>query len=95
MDQKRTQDEFIEQVNALNKGFTVVGKYIGSSELVDIKCSNGHVWSVRPTNLFSHNSGCPYCANKAVWIGYNDMWTTAPEMASWLAYPEDGFKYTK
>lgn len=95
MDKKRTQEEFTEQVNALNKGFAVIGKYIDSRTPVDIQCNNEHIWSVRPTNLFSHSSGCPYCANKAVWIGYNDMWTTAPEIAKLLANPEDGYKYTK
>ena len=44
----------------INKGFTVVGQYIGARVPVDIRCSNEHIWSVRPTNLFSHNSGCPY-----------------------------------
>lgn len=95
MEQKRTQDEFIKQVESLNKGFTVVGQYIGARVPVDIRCSNEHIWSVRPTNLFSHNSGCPYCANKAVLIGYNDMWTTAPTIAKLLVNPEDGYKYTK
>lgn len=95
MDQKRTQEEFVERVNALNKDFVVVGRYMDTRTSVDIKCGNGHIWPVRPTNLLSHNSGCPYCANKAVWVGYNDMWTTAPEIAGLLACPEDGYKYTK
>lgn len=95
MDQRKTQEEFIGQVNALNKGFKVVGQYIDSRTPVDIQCNKGHVWPVRPTNLLSHNSGCPYCANKSVWIGYNDMWTTSPEVASLLLNPEDGYKYTQ
>lgn len=95
MNQKRTQEEFVEQVNALNKGFTVVGKYIDARTPVDIQCNNGHIWPVRPTNLLSHDSGCPYCTNKKVWIGYNDMWTTAPEIAKLLVNLEDGHKYTR
>lgn len=95
MDQKLTQDEFVRRVNSLNKGFTVVGQYIGMRDYVDIQCSKGHIWPVIPTNLFSHNSGCPYCANRYVWVGYNDMWTTAPEIAKLLVNPEDGYKYTK
>lgn len=27
--------------------------------------------------------------------GYNDMWTTAPELAKYLSNPDDGYKYTK
>lgn len=40
-------------------------------------------------------TGCPVCDNKRVIIGYNDMWTTAPEIASLLADKNDGYKYTK
>ena len=95
MDRRRTQEQFIEQVCALDKGFTVVGKYTSAKTPVDVQCSHGHIWSVRPTNLLSRNSGCPYCANKAVWVGDNDMWTTAPEIAKLLANPKDGYQYTK
>ena len=95
MNKKRTQEEFVKQVNALNKGFTVVGEYTGARMPVNIQCENGHIWSARPTNLLSHNSGCPYCANKKILVGYNDMWTTAPEIAKLLVNPEDGYKYTK
>ena len=95
MDQKRTQKEFVERVSALNKGFTVAGKYINAQTPVNIQCNEGHIWPVRPTNLLGHNSGCPYCANKAVLVGYNDMWTTVPKIAKLLADPEDGYKYTK
>lgn len=28
-------------------------------------------------------------------VGYNDMWTTRPDMAKLLKNPEDGYKYTK
>ena len=35
------------------------------------------------------------CTNQRVVIGINDMWTTNPELASLLANPEDGYKYTK
>jgi len=41
--------------------------------------------------------GCPYCCSspKKILIGFNDMWTTNPELAKLLANPEDGYKYTQ
>lgn len=38
-------------------------------------------------------SNCPYCANRKILIGFNDMWTTNPKLASLLADEEDGYKY--
>ena len=38
---------------------------------------------------------CPVCAGKKVLIGYNDLWTTHPEIAQLLKDPNDGYKYSK
>lgn len=46
-------------------------------------------------NSLTHKQGCAVCAGKKVLIGYNDIWTTAPELAKLLTNPEDGYKYTK
>ena len=40
-------------------------------------------------------SKCPYCVGKRIKIGFNDMWTTSPEMAELLKNPEDGYTHTK
>lgn len=39
--------------------------------------------------------GCNVCCNRKIKIGYNDMWTTNPKLASLLANPSDGYKYTQ
>lgn len=58
------------------------------------KC--GHEFDSLPTNVFKNNDiCCPYCSNHRVLVGFNDMWTTAPEYAKHLKNPEDGYKYTK
>lgn len=56
--------------------------------------SCGHEWE---SGVAGRNAGtnCPYCANQKVWVGFNDMWTTNPELAKLLANPEDGYKYTQ
>lgn len=57
------------------------------------KC--GHEWD-SAINTRSKGHGCPYChGNHKILKGYNDMWTTNPELASLLANPEDGYRYTQ
>lgn len=41
-----------------------------------------HVWSASPNSRTNRRSGCPYCANKKVLAGFNDLQTLLPEIAS-------------
>lgn len=54
----------------------------------------GHEWETSVGGR-SEGQGCVYCSGQKVLIGFNDMWTTAPEIANMLLNPEDGYKYTK
>jgi hypothetical protein len=54
----------------------------GSSVKVRWKCSKGHIWQVAVVSRTNSQSGCPVCADQAVWIGYNDLATTKPELAA-------------
>ena len=45
------------------------------------KCKHGHTWKARIPNRVNNGSGCPYCAGKAVWPGFNDLATTHPDVA--------------
>ena len=40
-----------------------------------------------------NKNGCNVCSNQKVLKGYNDMWTTNPNLAKLLADPNDGYKY--
>ena len=46
-------------------------------------CSNGHSYQSRIASRTgkNRNDGCPYCSNKKILIGYNDLQTTYPEIA--------------
>lgn len=44
------------------------------------KCSLGHEWAVKLYHRVNSRSGCPYCANKRVLAGYNDLATTHPHL---------------
>ncbi len=39
-------------------------------------------------------SGCPYCSGRKVLIGFNDFWTTHPELAKLLKDAKRGFEVT-
>ena len=45
------------------------------------KCKFGHTWKASPNSRVS-GRGCPYCSDNLVWIGFNDLVTTHPEIAA-------------
>lgn len=44
------------------------------------KCQEGHEWIASVIDR-NKNRGCPYCGNKKIIVGYNDLTTTNPELA--------------
>ena len=54
----------------------------GSTKKVWWKCLNNHSWLISPNNRTSQKSGCPYCSNKKVLEGYNDLAIINPKIAS-------------
>ena len=64
------------------------------------KCSKGHSYEARIDHRCSMNSGCPYCANKKVLVGENDLQTLYPDLAAEWAYdfnekaPSEYFPYS-
>lgn len=64
----------------------------GSDRKVWWICEKGHEWEA---SLYSRAKsklkvGCPYCANKAVWVGYNDLVTANPSLALEWNYEKNG-----
>ena len=63
-----------------------------SNKKVWWKCNNGHEWQA---TIASRNSrcGCPYCSNKKVLKGYNDLQTVNPTLAKeWNYEKNDNLK---
>ncbi|WP_297419326.1 hypothetical protein [Clostridium sp.] len=61
------------------------------------ECLNcGNIDTISEYNL-SHHQGCNVCCKPTnkVLVGYNDMWTINPDLASLLANPDNGYKYTQ
>jgi hypothetical protein len=57
-----------------------VGK--GSNKAVAWKCLMGHRWKASPTSRINKKSGCPFCSNQKILLGFNDLVTVNPELAS-------------
>ena len=55
----------------------------GSNKKREWKCSIGHIWMISPEQRTGNKkSGCPYCANKKLLIGFNDLATRYPDIAA-------------
>ncbi len=54
---------------------------LGSNRIVWWKCNHGHQWEMRTTQR-TRGQGCPYCSNRRVLPGYNDLMSTHPEIAA-------------
>lgn len=44
-------------------------------------CREGHRWEASPYKVLRRGHGCPFCANRQVWTGWNDLKTTHPGLA--------------
>lgn len=66
----------------------------GSKYKVHWRCTLGHEW-IASIERRTRGDGCPYCkgGTNLVLKGYNDMWTTNPELAKMLVDPDDGYRY--
>ncbi|MBO5005058.1 MAG: zinc-ribbon domain-containing protein [Clostridia bacterium] len=53
----------------------------GSDKKVWWICSKGHEWETQVKNR-TRGTGCPYCSNQKVLVGYNDLLTINPKLAS-------------
>ena len=61
---------------------------LGSKKKVWWSCSNGHEWEAS-VNHRAKGRGCPYCSNKKVWPGFNDLQTRFPNVAQEWAYDKN------
>ena len=52
-------------------------------------CEKGHEWEAT-VNSRSNGNGCPYCSGRRVLLGFNDLKTANPDLASEWNYQQNG-----
>lgn len=93
MSKKLTHEEFAMRVAKVNPTIMILDHYINYDTKLKCMCQNGHVFDAYPSTLLKERK-CPYCLNREVLIGFNDLWSTHPEIAKLLKNPEDGYCLT-
>lgn len=92
--QRKSHQEFVQELLEVNDSITPIGKYTTRTTNMEFMCRFGHIWKATPRSVLD-GSRCPYCSNKKVLVGFNDIATTSPDIFKYLANPEDGYKYTR
>lgn len=94
MAKKITNEEFLQRLKNRNIEYTPLEEYRGSDIKIKWQCykESTHVFEMRPRAIID-KQGCPYCSGNKLLIGYNDCWTTRPDIAIWLKNPEDGYSH--
>lgn len=55
--------------------------FSGFDKALRWKCKLGHTWNASPDNRTGKGGNCPFCGNKKVLFGFNDLSTTHPQIA--------------
>lgn len=53
---------------------------LGSGKKVSWICAKNHIWDRDIAHRVARNSNCPYCSNKRVWRGFNDLESQRPDL---------------
>ena len=96
--QRKTNDEFVKEMKEIwgdeiipleeyKTGDTKI-KFLHNTEKL-------HNFIMTPVNITSSKQNCPVCAGKQICIGYNDIATTNPYIASLFLNEENTHKYTQ
>jgi hypothetical protein len=60
-----------------------------SNKTVWWKCGRNHSYPMMINNKTGRRQNCPYCANRKVWIGFNDLPTVCPRIAGEWDYEKN------
>ena len=53
----------------------------GSADSMPWICDKGHKWETQISSRIYYDTKCPFCSNREVWRGFNDLQTVFPEIA--------------
>lgn len=91
---KLTNEEFLQRLKDKNIPYIPLEEYKNGNTKIKWLCNkhSTHVFEMRPRAIFD-GQGCPYCSGNKLLVGYNDCWTTRPDIATMLKNPEDGYSH--
>lgn len=75
---------------AMNAGLGPQDVTCGSGKKVWWKCKHGHSWLMPVKHRALLLQGCPYCAGKKAWPGFNDFATYHPELVKYWDFKKNG-----
>ena len=80
----------IDEFDTVKNGFDMSEISPGSGKKIWWICSNNHSYCTSLSHRINMHTGCPYCSNKKLLPGYNDLATTHPEIAKDWDYNKNG-----
>lgn len=95
MYRRLTQEDFLRKLNESNIKIKPLDPYIRSDIDIRWQCDKyeNHIWLATPNNVLKPNgTRCPFCSGNKVLRGFNDLWTTHPEIATYLVDKELGYE---
>lgn len=95
MNPRLSHDVFLRRLDELNIKIRPLDQYIKTNENIRWQCDkyDNHIWLATPNNVLKPNgTRCPYCAGNKVLKGFNDLWTTHPEIANCLVDKNVGYQ---
>ena len=66
---------------------------LGSGKKVHWVCSKGHKWATSICHRVGRGTNCPYCSNKKVLPGYNDLQSQRPDLMEEWDFENWGSRY--
>ena len=91
----KTHDEFVHEMSMLHDGIEVLTQYTGMYDDITVKLKCGHIWTTKAAQVYYRDFECPYCSGQSILVGFNDLWTTSPDIAALLADSNDGYLVSK
>lgn len=67
---KKTHEQFVNEVSTLNLGIKILDQYIDSNTPIRFECINGHTFSIAPNILINRGIGCKQCTLDETAISY-------------------------
>lgn len=86
---RKTNEQFLQDLKVKNPNVLPLEPYTASKNKILCRClKDGYEWRITPGDLL-HGYGCPVCANRACFTGYNDVATKRPDLIKYFVNPDD------